>query len=485
MAENNMDADILAPRLKMGQHSVSGLNVLSGLLFEEKEYALRWPQCIRTYNEMKKDATIAPALALVEMAIARVPWTVKVPKGKEEQLKDKKEFLEQVMSDMDVPWNTFIQQAASHNSLGFYVGEKVYRYRTYENGSKYNDGRIGLRKIAPVPQETVEAWEFSSQGRTLTGLYQRPANVSNRNDRATLVRDEPIWIPRKKFLLFRNNPVKDNPEGESPLKSCYMAWRYKTAMEQAESIGVSSDLRGMKVLYLPPQYLAEDASPEDKAVRDYYERGLTLLHKNEQTAMIIPMIRDEKGNKLFELELMSVMGQKAHNTREIINGFKKEIITSLMASQLILGQEGGGSYSLAESQSSVSQMVIDARLTEIRDQLNHDLIPQLFKLNGWDFTTTPYFDFGEIAEESLDEISKFIQRVGAVGLLPKTAQAVNWITDRIGMPTQFDDSSTTEEILPQLTGYSSGAGEGMAQGSGNGTAKSASARDSSATNKEN
>ena len=59
-----------------------------------------------------------------------------------------------------------------------------------------------------------------------------------------------------------------------------------------------------------------------------------------------------------------------------------------MASQLVLGQEGGGSYSLAESQSSISQMVIDARLIEIRDQLNHDLIPQLFRLNGWDATDT-------------------------------------------------------------------------------------------------
>lgn len=155
-----------------------------------------------------------------------------------------------------------------------------------------------------------------------------------------------------------------------------------------------------------------------------------------------------------------------------------------MASQLVLGQEGGGSYSLAESQSSISQMVIDARLIEIRDQLNHDLIPQLFALNGWDITDTPYFDFGDIAEESLDEISKYIQRIAAVGLMPKTAAMTNWVTEKLGVAPQFSDSQTLEEIAPYLTGYSSGAGEGLNK-TGNGTSNSVSERDNSSANLEN
>lgn len=159
-------------------------------------------------------------------------------------------------------------------------------------------------------------------------------------------------------------------------------------------------------------------------------------------------------------------------------------MTCLMASQLVLGQEGGGSYSLAESQSGISQMVIDARLIEIRDQLNHDLIPQLFALNGWDITDTPYFDFGDIAEESLDEISKYIQRIAAVGLMPKTAPVVNWVTEKLGMAPQFSDSDEPESIQPHLTGYTSGAGEGLNK-IGNGTSNSVAIRDNSTSNLEN
>lgn len=474
-----------SPRLKLGQQSVSGLNVIYGMIMEEKNWALRWPQAIHTYQDMLRDATIAPAINLVELAISRVPWVVKVPEGMEDELADKKKFLEECMVDMENPWHVFIRQAATHNSYGFSASEKVYRKREISSGSKFNDGKYGLRKLAPIAQNSVDSWEFSDRGRNLVGLIQRPANVSNRNQ-STFIQDEKeIKIPRKKFLLFRNNPFKDNPEGQSPLNDCYVAWRYKKALEEAEALGVSQDLRGMKVLYLPPAYLAEDADEEMKAVREYYERGLTMLHKNEQSSMILPMVRDDSGNKLFELEIVSVMGQKAHDTRAIINGYKKEIITCLFASQLILGQDGGGSYSLAESQSSVSQMVIDARLTEIRDQLNHDLIPQLFALNKWDVVNTPYFDFAEINEESLDEISKYIQRISAVGLMPKTPAVVNFVTDRLGIEPQFKGTETTEEMAPSLTQYESGAAEGLEQGSGNGTSSSSSKTDTSAANKEN
>lgn len=486
MADEKENQEASALRLKLGQSSVGGLNVFSGQIYEEKEHALRWPQAICTYEKMRKDATIAPALNLVEMAIARVPWVVKIPKGKEEQLRDKAKFLEEVMNDMDVPWNVFIRQAATHNTYGFAVAEKVYRVRSRQRGSKYNDGKIGLKKLAPIAQSTINDWKFSDDGRELIGLTQRPTPISNRDQNVLRENlDDLISIPRKKFLLFRNNPYKDNPEGESPLNQCYIAWRFKTELEKAEALGVATDLRGLKVLYLPPHYLAEDASEEDKETARFMERQLSMLHKSEQSCIMLPTIYDENKNPLFKFELMSVMGQSAHNTHEIINRYKKEVVTCLLASQLVLGQEGGGSYSLAESQSGISQMVIDARLIEIRDQLNHDLIPQLFALNGWDVTDTPYFDFGDIAEESLDEISKYIQRIAAVGLMPKTAPVVNWVTEKLGMAPQFSDSDEPENIQPHLTGYTSGAGEGLVSGTGNGTGKSVATRDNSTSNLEN
>lgn len=474
-----------APKIRLSQMGNNGVRVIAGHIAEEENRALRWPFAMQTYSQMLKDATIAPAIAAIEGAIAQVPWNVVATPGKEEEQAAQVKFLKQVIVDMESPFRETIRYMATHNSYGFAVTEKVYRYREFSKGSKFNDGLIGLKKLAPIPQETVVAWNFRDKGKDLDGLYQAPPVVSNRDSFDVSVTNEPTFIPRKKFILVRNSSNKNNPEGSSPLKSVYRAWRYKQTMEEFEATSVAKDARGLKVLYLPPQYLSPDASPEDKQVYEFYQRGISSLNNNEQSAMILPMFRDEKGNKMFELDVVSVMGTQANDVDKIIRRYKKEIITGLMAAQLILGQDGGGSFSLAESLDGVTKMVVNERLTQIAEQLNHDLIPQLFALNGWDITDTPKFEYGEVSAESLDEIGKYIQRTAAVGLFPKTPEAVNFVTSRLGGITpQFKEGQDREEFLSELTQYQSGASEGLSSPSGEGTRKTVSGRDNTALNAE-
>lgn len=475
-----------APKIRLSQMGNNGVRVVSGHIAEEENRALRWPYAMQTYSKMLKDATIAPAIAAIEGAIAQVPWNVVATPGKEEEQAAQVKFLKQVMVDMESPFREAIRYMATHNSYGFAVTEKVYRYREYSKGSKFNDGLIGLKKLAPIPQETVVAWNFRDKGKELDGIYQAPPSVSNKDSFDVSVTNEPTFIPRKKFILVRNSSNKNNPEGSSPLKSVYRAWRYKQTYEEFEATQVAKDVRGLKVLYLPPQYMSPDASPDDRAIYEFYQRGIASLNNNEQTSLILPMFRDEKGNKMFELDVVSVMGTQTNSVHEIINRLKKEIITGLSAAQLILGQDGGGSFSLAESLDGVTKMVVNERLTQIAEQLNHDLIPQLFALNGWDITDTPKFEYGEVSAESLDEIGKYIQRTAAVGMFPKTPEAVNYVTSRLGsLAPQFKDDTPEEEFLPKLTNYTSGASEGLASPVGEGTAKTlGSGRDSTTSNLE-
>ena len=80
--------------------------------------------------------TIAPALNLMEMDIAKAEWLVKIPEGHEDDLKEKAKFLETVIEDMEHTWNDFIRQAATFNRYGFAPVEKVYRRRTRANGKQ-------------------------------------------------------------------------------------------------------------------------------------------------------------------------------------------------------------------------------------------------------------------------------------------------------------------------------------------------------------
>lgn len=485
------------PSITKGEIGYTGLTVLGGEVLEECSRELRWPECIKTFQKMEKDGTIAPALELVEMMMARVPWNVKIPEGYEEKLKQKAEFLRQNMDDMEMPWSTFIKQASTFNRYGFAPVEKVFRFRRKEKGSRYNDGLVGLRKLSIRSQDSIKGWTYSADGRTLTGFVQEvsvPTGVAKPNTQggfdyeeingASTAGTEQKFIPRKKFLLFRNNPLKDNPEGRSPLVGAWSSWKFKTAFQESEAIAVAQDSNGFKVLYLPARYLTEDATPEDKEALEMYKRMMANAHQAKQTGFILPLLRDENGQKMFEFNVVSLTGNRSHDTNAIIERYTTEILVSLFADMLALGNKGSGSYSLSESKLTIVEMGIQSKLDEIKSQLNHDLIPQLFELNGWDTDVLPYFDYGEISKESLDEISKFFQRTAAVGLIPKTPQVVNHVLSKAGVDYRVDEDLSPEELSQMLTPYTSGSGEGMEKGSGNGTGDNVAEGDNSVSNNE-
>lgn len=485
------------PSLAYGEQGFSGPTILGGKVLEECSHELRWPECVNTYKRMAKDGAIAPALELVEMMIARVPWTVKVPEGYETILKKEANYLRQVKDDMEHSWDSAIKQIVSFNRYGFACVEKVYGFREKAKGSKYDDGLIRVRKLALRPQDTIESWKTKNNGRDLAGFYQYvilPTNSPldgndfvNGGSTANLsLTPVTKFIKRSKFLHFRNAPLKNNPEGTSPLNGAWQAWKYKQAYQESEAIAVAQDSNGFKVLYLPPQYMAADASDENKAVFEEYKKILANMHQAKQSGMILPLILDENGNKMFEFDIKSVTGQKSYDTNAIIGRYTSEILTALFADFLALGSSGSGSFSLAETKVSIIEMTLESKLNEIKDQLNNDLVRQIWELNGWETDVMPYFDYGSISKESLDEIGKFVQRVAAVSMLPKAPKVVNWIMKQADIPYHVDESLSPEELSDQLTPMTSGAAQGMTSGLPSGTGdNTGSSGDSSTSNNEN
>lgn len=132
-------------------------------------------------------------------------------------------------------------------------------------------------------------------------------------------------------------------------------------------------------------------------------------------------------------------------------------------------------------------MGIEARLKEIQDVLNNDLVPWLYKLNGWRDVEMPKFVYGDLDEIDLEVFSKAIQRVKAVGLVAPTANNVNHIAETLGLPDRVDEKMDQEELNTLLGKPTSKSGEGMATETGglNGTAKTISANDNSSLNTEN
>lgn len=474
----------------------SGLLVLDGQIIEESQKELRWPQAIHTYKKMEADAAISPALDLVETMIARVPWDVRIPEGYEDELKEKAVYLKQVMHDMEQDWQTMIKQAATFKRYGFSALEIVLRYRRKEKGSRFNDGLVGVKKLGIRSPDTIEGWYWKNNGRELAGMTQRVIPIDDKtkgngwdfvNATTSTVGVKFKKIPRKKFLLFRNNPVKDSPIGRSALNGCHTAWKFKTAFMESEALSCAQDVNGFKVLYLPPKYMTPDASEEDKLVFTEYQKAMANMHQAKQSGLILPLLLDENGKRMFDFEVMNITGQKAHDVNEIITRYNAEILTCLFADILALGQSGGGSFALGETKISIIEMGVEAALDEIKSQLNHHLVPLLFEQNGWDTEVLPEFVYGKVGRESLDEISKFVQRVKATGMLPRNRETVNWLLKQADIPYRVPDNMTDEDF-EQMMGAStskSGASLNTPTGGLNGTANTVDDEDNSVANNEN
>lgn len=472
-------------RLRMGEVGQTGLITLGGQVqLETDKWELQWPYCINTFSKMKNNAVIAPALHLVEMQIARVGWKVKTKRSFSKVAKQRAKYLEEVLHDMDNSLFSTIREAASFNTYGFSILEIVFRPRRKRYGSKYDDGLVGIKKLAPRAQETIQKWNYDEGFRELQSIEQlQYKNYDNNNLNRTVDINQTKTIPRYKFLLFRNATRKDSPLGVSPLASAWESWKYMTAIQEFEAVGIATDARGLKVLYADPLCMVEDASDDQKATFEYYKEIMNNLHKQEQSGLILPNIIDsESGQKLYELELLGVQGQRTVDPNIVIERYAKEILTCLFADSLQLGQKAGGSYSLADSKSSLVAMYIESKLLEIKDQFNHHLVRLLWEANGWELDELPEITYEDLDQKDLDLFSKFIQRIAAVGYMPKTVEVVNEILDQMGLEKYPEDTKIDDLNLPE---DESKSGEGFKSPSGQGTSKGVSKDDNSVSNSEN
>ncbi len=491
------------PKLDISEIGYNALSVISGRVLEECDPNLRWPYCVNVYKKMMHDDVIASSVEMFNILLTKAPWYVDAPDGKEEELAPLVKYFSTIKDDMEHSWLSFMKQASSYVHMGFATHEIVLGYRLRKEGSKYNDGLVRVRKLVLRKQDSITGWEFKNKGRDLSGLWQavnKPQGKwnykRNRNiEDNTILSDKGIteqFIPREKFLLFRNNSVSDSPEGVSPLKSIYRLWKYRTAYEEAEAVGTSTDVHGLKVLYIPPEYMTPDATDENKEVYETYKKIMRNIHVGQESGLILPMYRDDiKGDKLFEFEIVNSTGQKAYDIGSIINRCDQRIRTALYSDFLTLGQNGGGSYAQSENKESFVQTIANSKLEEIRDVLNHHLIPMICRKNYeitkneiWNTEVFPTFEFGAIDKLSIAEFAKAAYQLLAAGGIRQTAKNMNHIGNYLHFPDPFPEDYTVEDVREELSGNQTRAADGFAT-TGDGTSKSPSGKDSSASNAAN
>lgn len=382
-----------------------GLEIYGGIVSEEFLKELTGPRGMKMFREMSQNsATIGAILFAVRMLLRQAAWEVRPasPKLNDEEAA---EFLRTCMSDMRRPWGAFIDDVLSMIVYGFSVHEVIYKRRAGQDGqpfpSDYDDGKVGWGDFAPRRQTTVSEWVMDEHGRDLLGLYQQAPPMWER-----------VFIPGQRLLLFRPSAFADNPEGLSVLRNAYRSYFLQKNIETFEAIGIERDFVGMPVVRIPGPIIEENG-PRFQA----YKSIVTRLRTNEQTGVVIPAAYDEHGNKMYDIELLSVASRRSFDTNAIINRHDQRIAMSVLADFILIGHEHTGSFALASTKTELFATALGTWLDAIEQVLNRYAVPRLFSMNPeFKVEQFPKFCHLDVEAPDLTELGNFITALAGAGM---------------------------------------------------------------------
>ena len=412
----------------------TGLVQYGGRVQEDFLRQLQGPKATATYREMADNHPVIGAiLHAIEMTFRAVDWTVEPADPNNDAAIDEAVFVAGCLDDMSQSWADTLSNILSMLTYGFSVHEIVYKRRTGEqtggDTSKFDDNRIGWRKLPARAQETIDSWELDATG-GIEGVYQTDLSAAKGR----------VLIPIEKMLLFRTNTKLNNPRGRSILRNAYVPWYYQRRILEIEAIGIERDLAGLPVAFVPPQLLSDNATAQESAALNAIKEIVRNIRRDEQEGLVFPLAYDpDTKQKAYDIQLMTTGGRRQFDTNAIATRYDSRIAMSVLADFVMLGHDQVGTQALSVSKIQLFQESITAWLTGVADVFNAHAIPRLMRLNGVTADLYPKLSFTAPQNVNLSEVSDYVSKLASAGALLPDEQMGDWLRDLAGIPAAEDE----------------------------------------------
>lgn len=403
-----------APTSELG---AVGTQIYGGYVREEFLTELQGSRGAKLFREMRTNDPICGAMIYAfETKIKSTPFKLKASEGGEEV----KGFVQECLDDMDWSWRDHLSDAVEFLTYGYSVHEIVYKLRDGK-GSKFDDMRIGWKKMPIRAQESIVRWEVELNG-DIKGFHQlTPQGVG-------------AYIPMDKALHYRTTRKRNNPEGFSILRTSYRPYYNKKRLEDLEGIGAERDLTGIPKIRVPANVI-QGADEQSVSARNEWIKVGQGLKVDEQAYVMIPSNRDNNGEYLYDLDLISAPGNRQVNLSQPIERYARQMAMTVLADIILLGHERVGSYAMAETKADLLNAGIQAFVDDIAEEFTRSAIKRLVVLNGWDEALAPTMEAGQVSNLSTIELGTLLATLSGAGanLLPDPVLQ-DYLRQRAGLP---------------------------------------------------
>lgn len=415
----------------------SGLKQSGGIVDEEWHPRLRKPGGYKTIQQLTDNSSVIGAVRfLIRAYFGGVEFRVE-PASDDPRAKEQAEFLEGCLEDMSHTFEEWMSEALTFLDYGWAYFEIVYKLRRGRNNdarlrSKYNDGLWGWRKIKLRGQDTLERWEFDSDG-GIRGMHQ-----------SDMYAGIDAYIPIEKALLFRTENVKNNPEGRSLWRNAVVDAYKLQRIEEFEVVGIERDALGLLHMQVPLKLL-QARNGDDARLRAEIETMLSQLKRDEREFALTPPEVDSKGNPTgYKLGTVQGASRKPTDINETKNYYRKAIFQSVLAQFLELGSTNTGSFALASNFTNVFAVALGGILDNIAAVWNRFAIPRLMELNNVPNDYWPYLVHGDLETPALAEVAQYITALANSGMLPEGDKPLQRKLLEIGSLPQPDEDTEFE-----------------------------------------
>lgn len=408
---------------------VTGLKVASGYVFDEFLPELKGLRGRQKYREMAdNDATVGALLLAFQMLLRNVELRVEPAEDDIENFYA--EFVEDDLNTMQDSIEDVMSEILTFLTFGFSILELVYE--------RNKDGTIGTKKLAPRAQETIDRWDLDDNGE-LRGLWQQPP-----------MGGAEIYLPITKVLHFRTVLNKDNPEGRSILRNAYKNYHFIKNICMIEAIGIERDLNGLPVMYVPSKVLQDDTKKAQylQLVRDvkFNEQGGVLLPSEPW-----PDDQGKPGNvRQYELTLLASEGTRDIDTDKIVKRHQADILRSVLADFLILGQGDKGSFALSKNKTDVFLKALEGFAYSICSVFEKRYLQNLWDFNNFPEEMKPCLKPGNIAPVDLQELGDFVAKLAGSGIDLSDFETENVLRSSADLPEITEEDAASREGLPEV-----------------------------------
>ena len=337
--------------VKVLEIGTPGTEIYAGYLSEEYLKDLQGKEWADKVDMMRRsDANIRMVLNAIKLPLKSSPWTISVREKSEEAELQKKLFEKILFEDLNKSFTQLLGEILTCIDFGYSIFDITHAVKSDSELGGYN----GLKSLGYRSQRTIERWNLN-ESRDLSTITQ----IAYGDEGGAYELDARF------ILYFSPEREGDNFEGVSVLRACYGPWFRKNEFLKKLSIGIEKFAVPTAVLTVPE---GTEGKPEMAAAK----KALACYTSGATNYLILP-----EGFKL-SFNNVSVDVEKI---RAAINAENQEMVNSILASFLLLGQNGAGSLALAGSLSDFFSQTIQYIADHIAEQFERKIFKPLIQMN--------------------------------------------------------------------------------------------------------